>query len=149
MTIFDLQKIKDCIVVITGKYASTYIDNCLSYHPEAEEGEDNRPRSVIRRIEKMCKTRCKGIVITQSPFVIESFELFGRKFNCPVRFFIWGDEKEPEGIEIEDDPETDKVIEVTDNTAKIYNITCDGLGYLETERYMQNNGVFDYDPDTI
>lgn len=141
MNINDLLKIKDSILIVTGEFASTFDDSCLSYHPECAEGEDNRPKAVVKRIEEYCKTHQTGIVITHSPFVFEAFELYGKKYGVNVRFFIWGDGPcdDPDFYDEDLDIDAMELTECTDNTSVLYDITVQALSVLKTERYDQEN----------
>lgn len=142
MKISDLKQFeRDTILVITGEFASHYDGYTLSYHPEAQDFGDNRPKTVIKNIEEMCKMHCNGIVITHSPFVFDAFELYSKKYNHKVRFFIWGDRPYDEDVHTKIKPSDIELTECTDKTSMLYDIACRGIEILKTERYYQENSL--------
>lgn len=111
----ELKEIKDCIAVVTGVY-NVHVCNALisdglisivnfdNYDAEKHgilmnpEGFtkmccdnsciSNHPVELVKNCERLVKSGYKGIIITNSHFVLDAIDLYTRKYKKNVRFFF-------------------------------------------------------------
>lgn len=145
MKIEDLFKIKDCIVVVTGEHIPhVHYDsvgvvpsvNFLTYrdykrgifaYPEGcnvmcMDGRcvNNHPINLVNNCESLVKDGFTGFILTNSHFVIDSINLFSKRHNRQVRFFVTENENSLE--------------EVTGRLIAVYRSYCRAIDLLDTVR---------------
>lgn len=92
----------------------------ITYFPET-----NPLPFLIGEIERWVKEEVYQVIITNSPFVVDAFDVFCVKHKKPVRFFLAN-----EGLE-----------EVTDCVSKIYDTILPALAKLKETRYDNENPI--------